>query len=88
VNETRHADVLPVLGHRFPVVRRDVHRGAERTWVRCPLCDREMLADTAHEHVEKHVAREERGSARAALRELGASPPLPGQLGLPIGGRR
>lgn len=88
MNETRLPNEVMAHGVRFRVVRREVRRGVEVSVVLCPLCRREVDGAKTYEHVEKHQAREERGSARAALRDLGASPPLPGQLGLPSGGRR
>lgn len=88
MNESRLENVLMHAGHRFVVLRREQYKGTAREFVRCPLCSREMLSDSVADHVSKHVAREERGSAKAALRELGATPPLPGQLGLSIGGGR
>lgn len=90
MNETRHpVDAITTYGLCMPIVRREVVRGAEVVTVRCPLCSREMAEHTASTHVEKHQARDAKAASKAALRDLGAiAKPLPGQLGLSIGGRR
>lgn len=80
---------IKVLGLSFAFDRTELFKGATRTFVRCPLCSRAMLAETAHDHVVKHQARDAKASAKDALRELGATAkPLPGQLGLDMGGGR
>ena len=89
MNESRLPNEVMAYGVRFAIVRREVRRGAEVVVVRCPLCRRELDETSAYPHVEKHQARDAKGSARDALRELGATAkPLPGQLGLGLGGKR
>ncbi len=90
MNETRHPiDAITTYGLRMPIVRREVVRGAEVVTVRCPLCSREMAEHTTSAHVEKHQARDAKAASKAALASVGATAkPLPGQLGLGIGGKR
>lgn len=87
MNETRLPHEVMAYGVRFAIVRREVRRGVEVVVVRCPLCRRELDETSAYPHVEKHQARDAKSSAKDAARELGATAkPLPGQLGLDMGG--
>lgn len=88
MNESRLPNEVMAYGVRFRVVRREVRRGVECTVVLCPLCRREVDGAKAYEHVEKHQARDAKSASKAALSELGASKPLPGQLGLGLGAKR
>ena len=89
MNESRLPNEVMAYGVRFAIVRRETHKGVEREIVKCPLCRRELDATNAYPHVEKHQTRDARGSTKDALRELGATAkPLPGQLGLGLGGKR
>ncbi len=90
MNETRHPiDAITTYGLRMPIVRREVRKGAEVVVVRCPLCRRELDSESAYPHVEKHQARDAKAASKAALASVGATAkPLPGQLGLGIGGKR
>lgn len=52
----------------------------------CPMCSLDLLEGSIVRHLEAHDRRDEKKRANASKRELGMSPPPPGQLALGIGG--
>jgi hypothetical protein len=70
-------------GLTFVHIRDELHKGATRVFVECPICHRAIQAPNVKDHVEKHQANDMKASQRDAMRANGCvARPLPGQLGL------